>query len=68
MTWKMWVAFTVTEAVLCFTPGPAVLLVLSQALARGTVASIWSNLGVLGGNTIYFILSATGLGVVLMAS
>jgi homoserine/homoserine lactone efflux protein len=68
MTWEMWLAFTVTEMVLCFTPGPAVLLVLSQALARGTVASIWSNLGVLGGNTVYFILSATGLGAVLMAS
>jgi homoserine/homoserine lactone efflux protein len=68
MSWTAWVAFAVTETALCFTPGPAVLLILSQGLARGTVASIWSNLGILGGNSVYFLVSATGLGAVLVAS
>jgi homoserine/homoserine lactone efflux protein len=45
-----------------------VLLVLAQALARGTTASLWSTAGVLLGNTFYFVLSATGLGAVLLAS
>jgi homoserine/homoserine lactone efflux protein len=52
MSWEIWALFAVTETALCFTPGPAVLLVLSQGLARGTASSIWSNLGILAGNTM----------------
>ena len=44
------------------------LLVLSQGLARGAGASVWANLGILSGNAVYFALSGTGLGVVLVAS
>jgi homoserine/homoserine lactone efflux protein len=65
---EVWIMFAVTETALCLTPGPAVLLVLSQALTRGTGASLWSNAGILAGNTFYFGLSATGLGAVLLAS
>lgn len=68
MSWEVWALFAVTETALCFSPGPAVLLVLSQALARGTGSSIWSSFGILAGNTMYFILSATSLGAVLVAS
>ena len=68
MSWQVWVLFAVTETALCFTPGPAVLLVLSQGLARGAVSSIWSNLGILTGNSMYFVLSATGIGALLLAS
>jgi homoserine/homoserine lactone efflux protein len=67
MSWQTLAMFAVTEAALCFMPGPAVLLVTSQALARGTLASIWSNLGILAGNIFYFALSATGLGALLLA-
>jgi threonine/homoserine/homoserine lactone efflux protein len=35
---------------LCITPGPAVLLAVSQALARGTASANWSILGVEAGN------------------
>jgi homoserine/homoserine lactone efflux protein len=68
MTWGVWALFVVTETALCLSPGPAVLLVLSQALTRGTGASVWSNLGILTGNTMYFALTATGLGALLLAS
>ncbi len=68
MSFEIWIAFAVTETALCLTPGPAVLLVLSQALTRGTRASLWSNAGILAGNTFYFVLSATGLGALLLAS
>ena len=67
MSGEIWLLFAVTETVLCFTPGPAVLLVLSQGLARGTASSIWANLGILAGNTLYFVLSATSLGALLVA-
>ena len=68
MTFETWALFAVTEAALCFTPGPAVLLVISQGLTRGTLPSVYANLGILGGNAVYFALSATGLGAVLLAS
>lgn len=68
MRWEIWIVFAITETALCLTPGPAVLFVLSQALARGTLSSLWSNAGILAGNSIYFILSASGLGAILLAS
>jgi homoserine/homoserine lactone efflux protein len=60
--------FVALHTVLCLTPGPAVLLVLSQALGRGAPAGFWSTQGILAGNTIYFALSATSLGLVLASS
>jgi homoserine/homoserine lactone efflux protein len=68
MTWQIWSAFFVIETALCLTPGPAVLLVLSQALTRGALKTIWSIGGILAANTVYFVLSATAVGAVLMAS
>jgi homoserine/homoserine lactone efflux protein len=68
MTFETWLLFVLTEGALCLTPGPAVLLVLSQGLTRGTAASVSANLGILAGNACYFVLSATGLGAILMAS
>ena len=68
MSWQVWSAFFLIETALCLMPGPAVLLVLSQALTRGTLKAIWSICGILAANTTYFILSATGIGAILMAS
>ena len=65
---EVWVLFVVTESILCLTPGPAVLLVVAQALGRGAAASVWATLGILTGNALYFALSATGLGALLLAS
>lgn len=60
--------FVGVETALCLTPGPAVLLVLSQALTRGAPRAIWSICGILAANTAYFIISATGIGAILLAS
>lgn len=68
MNWHVWTLFALTETALCFVPGPAVLLVLSQALAHGTAKSVWSILGIVAANTVYFVLSATGIGAILIAS
>ena len=44
------------------------LFVVAHGLARGARASLAANAGILTGNSIYFALSALGLGAVLLAS
>jgi threonine/homoserine/homoserine lactone efflux protein len=68
MRWETWLLFVITEAVLSMTPGPAVLFVLSQALKRGPGKSIWASGGILTANAAYFVLSATSLGAIIVAS
>jgi homoserine/homoserine lactone efflux protein len=63
-----WLFFSGTEAILCLTPGPAVLFVVACGLAHGGRASLWANAGILAGNAFYFLLSALGLGALLLAS
>jgi homoserine/homoserine lactone efflux protein len=60
--------FAATELLLSMTPGPAVLLVVSQGMRRGFASSRRGAAGILTGNAIYFALSAAGLGALLVAS
>jgi threonine/homoserine/homoserine lactone efflux protein len=68
MTWQLWLLFVTTEAVLSISPGPAVLYVLSQAIRCGPGKSVWASWGILSANAMYFILSASSLGAVIVAS
>jgi homoserine/homoserine lactone efflux protein len=68
MTIETWTLFCATEAVLSFIPGPAVLYVVSNSIARGSRAGLTASVSILAGNTVYFILSAMGLGALLLAS
>ncbi len=68
MTLETWLLFCATEAVLCLIPGPAVLCVVSAALTRGSRHGFNASWGILAANTAYFVLSATSLGAVLLAS
>lgn len=68
MNLEAWMIFCVTETLLCLTPGPAVLLVVSLGMARGAGAGTRASLGILAANTLYFALSATGIGALLLAS
>ncbi len=68
MTIHAWLLFCLTEAVLCLSPGPAVLLVVSIALRGGARRALAACLGILAANSLYFILSATGLAALLKMS
>jgi homoserine/homoserine lactone efflux protein len=68
MTWASYSAFVVAMTALCVVPGPAVLLVLSQALSHGARKAVWTILGITLAGTVWFALSATGIGAVLRAS
>ncbi|WP_189989420.1 LysE family translocator [Thalassobaculum fulvum] len=68
MSFETWIAFTVLETLLCLVPGPAVLFVMGQGLVQGPRPAIAAGLGILSANTLYFAVSATGLGALLLAS
>ena len=68
MSLKLLLAFAVTEFLMSLTPGPAVLLVVSQGMKAGFRPSLRGTLGIEVGNAIYFVLSALGLGALLIAS
>lgn len=68
MSGTTWWLFATTELMLCLTPGPAVLFVLSSALRSGARSSVASNAGILAANAMYFVLSATSVGALLTAS
>ncbi len=68
MSLRIWLLFCATDTVLCLTPGPAVLLVVSQAISRGAWSGLAASLGILATNAVYFALSATGVGALLVSS
>jgi homoserine/homoserine lactone efflux protein len=68
MSLRIWLLFCATDTVLCLTPGPAVLLVVSQAISRGTWSGLAASFGILAMNAVYFALSATGVGALLAGS
>ncbi|MFZ6644106.1 LysE family translocator [Undibacterium sp. TJN25] len=68
MTMQSWLLFTATEAALSLSPGPAVMMVVAYGISRGWRMSLFVTLGILSGNAIYFAVSATGIGSLILAS
>jgi threonine/homoserine/homoserine lactone efflux protein len=68
VTLESWLLFCATDLVLSLTPGPAVLLVVSLGLTRGARSGVRAGCGILAANALYFGVSATGLGALLLAS
>jgi threonine/homoserine/homoserine lactone efflux protein len=60
--------YVLTEAALSVSPGPAVLFVVASALSQSAARAVWAILGILSANTLYFVLSGSGLGSVLASS
>jgi homoserine/homoserine lactone efflux protein len=68
MSLETWLAFCAMDVVLCCIPGPAVLFVVSSALAGGVRAGLAAALGICTTNAAYFALSGTGVAAVILAS
>jgi threonine/homoserine/homoserine lactone efflux protein len=68
VNWDTYWLYVATEAALSLSPGPAVALVIAYGLAQGARRSVWASLGILSANGLYFALSATSLGALLVAS
>ncbi len=68
MDWNVWMMFVFMEGALTVTPGPAVLFVVSQGLRFRSAGALWSAVGILTANAVYFTVSGTGVGVLLVAS
>jgi threonine/homoserine/homoserine lactone efflux protein len=68
INWDTYWLYVATEAALSLSPGPAVLLVVATGMTLGAGRSIYAALGILSANALYFALSATALGALLIAS
>jgi homoserine/homoserine lactone efflux protein len=68
VNWDTYWLYVLTEVALSLSPGPAVMLVIACGLAHGARRSTYASLGILSANALYFIISATALGAVLVAS
>ena len=68
MNWNVWWLYLTMDTVLCLTPGPAVMLVLANAIKHGARRTTFTILGIISANALYFVLSATSLGALLVAS
>lgn len=68
INWDTYWLFVLTELALSASPGPAVMLVIAYGLSHGARRSLFAALGVLSANALYFAISATALGALLIAS
>lgn len=68
MSIEIWLSFTLAAVMLCFSPGPSLLLVMGQSLTYGKRSVLPLILGVLSGDIIAMSLSILGLGTVLALS
>ena len=68
MTASLIATFFLVCLVATATPGPAVFYVLSAGMSGGFSGSGRASLGVLCADALYFLLSVTGLGTILLAS
>lgn len=60
--------YLLVQTLVAISPGPAVLLVVSQGMRHGTRASVVGAIGIEAGNVCWFALSAIGLGAAIQTS
>jgi len=68
MELQTWIIFALGEVLISFSPGPAVILVTSQAIKQRNMSYGWGILGLSMMVSIFFLLSALGLTAFILAS
>lgn len=63
-----YIVFLITTTIVVFSPGPSALTVASQGAVNGVKKSISGVCGIAGANVVYFLLSATGIASLILAS
>lgn len=64
----LWWLFVPVTTLASLTPGPAVLTVIGTALESGARRSFLATVGILSANAIWFVIAASTLGAILLAS
>ncbi len=68
MTFAHWLLFCGVSLLMCFTPGPAVLLAISNSMDVGTRRTAFSSLGSSAGIYVVSGLAMVGMGAILAMS
>jgi homoserine/homoserine lactone efflux protein len=68
MTTEIYLLFLITTLVVVFSPGPAAIVVAEQGASHGVKSAFLGTLGIASANVVYFLLSATGIASLLLAS
>ncbi|WP_257279493.1 LysE family translocator [Endozoicomonas sp. ISHI1] len=68
MGFEVWVLYLVSIFLVIMIPGPLSLLMVSNSLRYGIIRSYPSFLGGTAASSLYLVVSATGLGVIITAS
>ncbi|MFK7791604.1 MAG: LysE family translocator [Devosiaceae bacterium] len=68
MELQTFLIFAITTAVVIFSPGPSAILMESQGAGNGLRRTAFGLLGITCATLIYFILSATGIASLIVAS
>lgn len=68
MELQAFLIFLTTTAFVIISPGPSAILAASQGAANGWKATLFSIFGIMLASTCYFVLSATGLAALIVAS
>lgn len=68
MTWSNWLVFCGVSLFMAFTPGPAVLLAVSNSVSVGARRAMWGSLGNAVGVFLVSAVAMAGLGVLLNSS
>lgn len=68
MDLTLWLSFIGTVLILCFTPGPSVLLVTANSMKYGARKTIGTILGDLSANILQIILASAGLASIVISS
>jgi len=68
MEWATFILFAMTTTVVVFSPGPAAITIAAQGSANGVKYALFGVLGVACANVVYFVMSATGIASLIIAS